>query len=229
MKTTIEIICEEQNDGFTLEKRDIVEAFNRYFKDKPFEVIELDVENLQNKFFNAGIRRAIEILKEYGQCDNNNLIKILESNIEATNKIKIKEMLNGDLLPNKIYLPDRVLLEEWLKNGLTVLKFGRMMNIDLELLHLDYDYDLIFEQICLRVTALIVACMKKKEAIETDKYEIPSTWWEHFKRDVMPEWFQNKFPVKYKTLIKQEEHRHYNVCPHRYWDDLKKHADFMEE
>lgn len=39
------------------------------------------------------------------------------------------------------------------------------------------------------------------EGWEEHIYEVtwayPATWWEHFKHDVMPEWFTKYFPVQY--------------------------------
>jgi hypothetical protein len=51
-------------------------------------------------------------------------------------------------------------------------------------------------------------------------HEVPLTWWDHFKLEVVPQWLKLKFPkffkVHYKILF--EDRLYVKVCPH---SDLK--------
>jgi len=44
-------------------------------------------------------------------------------------------------------------------------------------------------------------------------FDIPKNWWEHFKQDIMPGWFKEKFPVKLKKVEKEFEFNHMALLP----------------
>ena len=56
---------------------------------------------------------------------------------------------------------------------------------------------------------------------------VPTSWWEHFKRDVMPEWFQKRFPVGLKEVRTEEVHKYTNCCPHIKVEPNKQHVTFL--
>jgi hypothetical protein len=62
----------------------------------------------------------------------------------------------------------------------------------------------------------------------TTTYQIPLSWWQHFKRDNFPAWLLKRYPVKFLT----KEHRYekyINVCPHSdvKWPDAP-HIRFLQ-
>jgi len=66
----------------------------------------------------------------------------------------------------------------------------------------------------------------------TEHLYIPSSVWQHFKRDYMPEWFLKRFPVDYHTENIINETRTINICPHdtEAWsDDKALHIVWMEK
>jgi hypothetical protein len=47
----------------------------------------------------------------------------------------------------------------------------------------------------------------------TAHWSVPSSWWQMFKRDVMPAWFKEKWPVEEREQSKQVEVKMYAVYP----------------
>jgi hypothetical protein len=65
----------------------------------------------------------------------------------------------------------------------------------------------------------------KKHPNRSERY-VPLTWWDHFKRDVMPEWSRRWFPVKFERIVTDET----RVCPHinvKYPENSRIHIDFL--
>lgn len=61
-----------------------------------------------------------------------------------------------------------------------------------------------------------------------DTTEVPATWWQHVKCDVLPEFLQRWFPVRYETITTRFEI--INVCPHALIDwhqDQTAHLSFL--
>lgn len=58
----------------------------------------------------------------------------------------------------------------------------------------------------------------KEEQRTENKHEIsvPLTWWQHFKRDKMPKWFVDRWPVKYQKITSYVVNvtRRVHTCPH---------------
>lgn len=52
------------------------------------------------------------------------------------------------------------------------------------------------------VIATVVRAVEKSDDVKLE-VEVPLTWWEHFKRDVMPKWFTKRYPIR-TQLIKKE-------------------------
>ncbi|AGR46842.1 hypothetical protein JL_173 [Bacillus phage JL] len=46
----------------------------------------------------------------------------------------------------------------------------------------------------------IVRRVPAKEFEKVVSFEVPATWWQHFKESHYPKWALKKFPVKYRTL-----------------------------
>ncbi|AID50536.1 hypothetical protein [Bacillus phage CP-51] len=46
----------------------------------------------------------------------------------------------------------------------------------------------------------IVRSVPAKEFERVVSFDVPATWWQHFKESHFPSWALKKFPVKYKTL-----------------------------
>lgn len=47
----------------------------------------------------------------------------------------------------------------------------------------------------------------------TFTYEVPRTWWDHFKAEVMPPWFTDRYPVRYREVRSGRTLQHSCVFP----------------
>jgi len=47
-----------------------------------------------------------------------------------------------------------------------------------------------------------------------DHVHVPATAWQHFKRDYLPIWFSNLFPVRTKEIVCKTEIINNWICPH---------------
>ncbi len=66
---------------------------------------------------------------------------------------------------------------------------------------------------------------------ETVDFEIPETWWDHFKQDCFPKWLLKYFPFKTKKL-NMEVHSTWNkyvtrVCPHTASKEERVHLNWI--
>jgi len=63
-----------------------------------------------------------------------------------------------------------------------------------------YNTDQMFGEALARVTAYIYA---EDLGVYNHEWTYPTTWWDHFKRDHMPKWFVERYPVQYTTHSKR--------------------------
>lgn len=84
----------------------------------------------------------------------------------------------------------------------------------------------VSERLCREVTTDVLAddlsgrlevelrafMLETKRHHETDKISVPRTWWDHFKRDVFPDWLLFRYPPKYTDHIVTITSLF--VCPH---------------
>lgn len=68
----------------------------------------------------------------------------------------------------------------------------------------------------------------KKDTVD---FEIPKTWWDHFKLECFPKWLLKYFPVHYHKLH-TEVHNTWikkvtNICPHVSSKDERKHLNWV--
>jgi len=56
----------------------------------------------------------------------------------------------------------------------------------------------------------------------------PRDWWQMFKSECMPQWFVQKFPIRYETITLETKFIH--ICPHLeipYPEDKYPHFEFL--
>lgn len=76
----------------------------------------------------------------------------------------------------------------------------------------------IFDELVTELVAEVLAEEVDNRSKEVS-FEVPATWWDHFKRDYFPDWLLYKFPIKQKTLSKTVTFRRlatYPKLPHVY-------------
>lgn len=92
------------------------------------------------------------------------------------------------------------------------------------------DLDYILRGMILRLTGWILRDKHKHMVTKTMSISVPINWWEMLKRDHLPKWWNDRWPVVNHTLTKEftfeEEVR---VCPHAdvAWQDPQ-HIRFLE-
>jgi len=96
----------------------------------------------------------------------------------------------------------------------------------------------VLEEMIYKLSVYLAAKQHKKTDTKTieeviDIIKIPSSWWQHFKREYAPEWFTNRWPVKVyehplrvlrKTTTITEIT---NICPHTLVDKERTHFEFL--
>jgi hypothetical protein len=102
------------------------------------------------------------------------------------------------------------------------VKFGITQSLTAEKLIFSTDVDVTISNFSDSIVASLTAMiLGKKEKVVRSVY-MPDSWWQHFKREVMPEWFTDLWPVK-ETIIPVQIQR---FCPHEPLGRLpKEHKD----
>ena len=54
---------------------------------------------------------------------------------------------------------------------------------------------------------------QKIPQVYTVEMDVPATWWEQFKYEHLPGWWQNRWPVKWKVLPQEITLNHYVLLP----------------
>lgn len=60
------------------------------------------------------------------------------------------------------------------------------------------DLDVYFDMVNGIVISKYIALFDGEDVINPDPVKVPRTWWQHFKLEKMPKWFNKRFPIKYK-------------------------------
>jgi hypothetical protein len=55
---------------------------------------------------------------------------------------------------------------------------------------------------------------------------VPSSWWQHWKRDALPRWVSKHLTIKTKTEVRKKR-TYAKVCPHIGIPEQKKHVEFF--
>lgn len=56
---------------------------------------------------------------------------------------------------------------------------------------------------------------------------VPRTWWEHCKRDFLPEWVRNRWPVRERAIRYSYTYAENRVCPHINATGTGSHVEFV--
>ena len=85
----------------------------------------------------------------------------------------------------------------------------------------------VFDDACMTVTFAMEKKFLVHETVEeTINITIPTTWFEHWKRDHAPQWFLKRWPVKYSTTLVPKTVR--KCCPHLDVPDRESHVCFLQ-
>jgi hypothetical protein len=75
-----------------------------------------------------------------------------------------------------------------------------------------------------RLIISLDAYLLGKSASQEVTVQYPSSWWQMFKYQYLPNWFTNVFPIQWHKVPIQKTH--YAVCPHLAYDKMEKHVRF---
>jgi hypothetical protein len=122
-----------------------------------------------------------------------------------------------------IPLKDSTFLREYLTNRKVLNQFPGPRN------RLEFTEQILDQVIWEFRTWMLKKAHEKQIAHNT--ILVPLTWWDHLKQDYLPNWFIQRYPVKYKTIEYTTHSTQNFICPHddQAWtDDPTVHICWME-
>jgi hypothetical protein len=70
----------------------------------------------------------------------------------------------------------------------------------------------MLDELVYRLSAFVLAD-KFVDDVYTVTVNVPASWWQHFKRDCLPQWWRNRWPVKEEQIRRRVEFMRYNTYP----------------
>lgn len=77
---------------------------------------------------------------------------------------------------------------------------------------LDVIEDNVIDALVFRLEAEVMT-EKLEDRTQTTTFEVPKSWWQHFKQEWFPGWLLKRFPVKFESYFKTVIFKHYATYP----------------